>query len=300
MSPVKRKRKDEIKVTIGPFRNLSDYDGCADIQREVWRCADIDIVPPSLMISADRQGGISVGAYNNLGEMIGFCWSILGSDKGEFLQHSHMLGVRSAYRNFGVGFRLKYAQRKETLRRKLKAITWTFDPMLPLNAYFNLGKLGTWSAGYMENFFGETTSSLHRGLPTDRLLVCWDLKSPHVQERLESGPPRHDLRKELKKYPVVNRLEDLAPSLTACSPIKMNLTAPQILFEVPYNLPDIKARNLGVALEWQGKIRQVFRNYFRKGYAVTDFWVAEEEGHLRTFYFLEKKPAGKAARRSQG
>jgi predicted GNAT superfamily acetyltransferase len=298
MSPVKRKRKDEIKVTIGPFRNLSDYESCADIQREVWRCADIDVVPPSLMVSADRHGAISIGAYNSLGEMIGFCWSVLGSDGGGFCQHSYMLGVRSAYRNFGVGYRLKYAQRKETLRRKLKTMTWTFDPMMPLNAHFNLGKLGAWSAVYMENFFGETTSSLHRGLPTDRLLVRWDLPSPNVEERLESGPPRRDIRKELKKYPVVNRLEDLAPSLTASSNARLSLTAPQILFEVPYNLPDIKARNLGVALEWQGKMRQVFRNYFRKGYAATDFWVAEEEGHLRTFYFLEKKSGASSGRRS--
>ena len=120
-------------------------------------------------------------------------------------------------------------------------------------------------------------------------MARWDLKSPQVMERLESGPPRHDLRKELKKYPVVNSLKDLSPGICTSGPIKLNLTGDHLLFEVPYNLPDIKARNLGVALEWQGKMRQVFRSYFKKGYAATDFWVAEEEGHLRAFYFLEKR-----------
>jgi predicted GNAT superfamily acetyltransferase len=289
MTAGKRKKRGEIKITIGPFRNLADYDACMDIQREVWHIADIDVVPVTLMVSAEREGGISLGAYNNLGEMIGFCWSILGVEHGEVLQHSHMLAVRSAYRNFDVGYRLKLAQRKETLRRKLSTISWTFDPMQPLNAYFNMAKLGAWSATYFENFYGETTSSVQRGLPTDRFVTRWDLKSPLVEERLESGPPRRDLRKELKKYPLINQLEDLAPGMTQSSPLKLTLPADQLLFEVPYNLPDIKTRNLGVALEWQGKMRQAFRNYFKRGYAATDFWVAEEEGHLRSFYFLEKK-----------
>ncbi len=289
MAPGKRKKRGEIKMTIGSFRNLSDYDACMEIQREVWHIADIDVVPVTLMVAAEREGGISLGAYNNLGEMIGFCWSILGIEHGEVLQHSHMLAVRAAYRNFDVGYRLKLAQRKETLRRKFNAITWTFDPMQPLNAYFNMGKLGTWSAAYFENFYGETTSSIQRGLPTDRFLTRWDLRNPLVEERLESGPPRRDLRKELKKYTAINNLEELAPGMTQSSPLKLNLSESQLLFEVPYNLPDIKARNLGVALEWQGKMRQVFRTYFKKGYTATDFWVAEDEGHLRAFYFLEKK-----------
>ena len=73
------------------------------------------------------------------------------------------------------------------------------------------------------------------------------------------------------------------------SPVKLNSSADQFLFEIPYNLPEVKNRNLGVALEWQGKMRQVFRNYFRKNYVATDFWVGEDEGHLRAFYYLEKK-----------
>jgi predicted GNAT superfamily acetyltransferase len=289
MTPGKRKKRGEIKITIGPFRNLKDYDACMDIQREVWHIADIDIVPVTLLVAAEREGGISLGAYNSLGEMIGFCWSIVGMEHGEVVQHSHMLAVRTAYRNFNVGYRLKLAQRKEALRRKQQAITWTFDPMQPLNAYFNMGKLGTWSATYFEDFYGETTSSIQRGLPTDRFLVRWDLKNAQVEERLEAGPPRHDLRKELKKYPTVNCLEDLGPGMTQSSPLKLNLTADRLLFEVPYNLPEIKTRNLGVALEWQGRMRQVFRAFFKKGYSAVDFWVAEEEGHLRAFYFLEKK-----------
>lgn len=290
MTPaVQRKRRDEIKVTISPFRSLADYKSCEEIQREVWHFEDIDIVPTSMLVAADHYGGISLGAYNNLGEMVGFVCSILGMENGELLQHSHMLAVRVAYRNFDVGFKLKLGQRKEALKRKVRLATWTFDPMQPINAYFNLAKLGVCTNFYEENFYGESTSVLHRGLPTDRLVTVWYLDSASVVERLESGPPRRDLRKLLKQYAAVNHLEEVAPGMTRSAPVKLNCTADQLLFEIPYNLPEIKSRNLGIALEWQGKMRQVFRNYFKKGYSATDFWVAEEEGHLRAFYFLEKK-----------
>jgi predicted GNAT superfamily acetyltransferase len=289
MTLVKRRKRGEIKITIGPFRNLADYEASVDIQREVWHCGDIDLVPAHLLLTAEREGGIALGAYNSLGEMVGFCWSVVGIEQGEILQHSTILAVRTAYRNFDVGFRLKMAQRTETLRHKQNTVTWTFDPMQPLHAYFHMSKLRAWSAAYYENFYGETGGPTVRGLPRDRMMAHWDLKSPLVEERLESGPPRHDLRKELKKYSAINCLEELSPGMTACSSLRLNLTAGQLLFEVPYNLPDIKARNLGAALEWQGKMRQMFRNYFKKGYAATDFWVAEEEGHLRAFYFLEKR-----------
>jgi len=289
MTPAeRRKKRDEIKSSIGPFRNLTDYETCTDIQREVWRCNDLEIVPVALLRAAENHGGICLGAFNSLGEMIGFVFSLLGSEHGELIQHSHLLGVRSAYRNFEVGSRLKLAQRKEALRRKIHRINWTFDPMQPLNAYFNLGKLGTVSNVYIENFYGESSSALDRGLPTDRFVAVWNIDDPAVEERLDQGPPRHDMRKELKKFAVINHLEDIAPGMAISSAVKLNCGDEEFLFEIPYNLPEIKNRNLGVALEWQGKVRQVFRNYFRKGYAAADFWVAEDEGHLRAFYLLRK------------
>jgi len=285
----RKKRKDEIKVTIAPFRNLGDYKSCEDIQREVWHSQDIDIVPVPLLLAVNRTGGILLGAYNNLGDLIGFAFSMLGTLNGTLIHYSHMLAVRVAYRNFDVGFKLKLAQRKEVLKRKIPLITSSFDPMQPLNAYFTLGKLGAWADTYEDNFCGETTSPSDRGLPTDRMLAHWDLESSGVVHRLESGPVRRDLRKELKQKTVINQLVEVAPGMMNSSPLKLNCVADQFLFEVPYNLPEIKNRDLGIALEWQGKMRQVFRHYFKKDYAATDFWVAEQDGHLRAFYLLEKK-----------
>ncbi len=291
MGPVvrRKKRKDEIKVTIAPFRNLADYKGCEDIQREAWRSQDIDIVPAPMLMAAIHSGGIIFGAYNSLGDLIGFVFSILGMVNGKPIQFSHMLAVRTAYRNFDVAFKLKMAQRKETLKRKIPLIHSSFDPMQPLNAYFTLGKLGARAHVYEENSCGETTSLLDKGLPTDRLFTQWNLANADVVRRLETGPSRRDYRKDVKQRSVINELKEVAPGMMNCSPVKLNCTSSQFLFEVPYNLQEIKNRDLGLALEWQGKMRQVFRHYFKKDYAASDFWVIEQEGHLRAFYLMEKK-----------
>ena len=291
MSPAvrRKKKKDEIKVTIAPFRNLADYKTCEDIQREVWNSQDIDVVPVSMLLEAGRAGGILLGAYNNLGDLIGFVFSILGSNKKVPCQRSVLLAVRTAYRNFDVGFKLKAAQRKETLKQKISHITFSIDPMQPLNAYFALGKIGAWSNEYEENYYGETTRQTDRGMPTDRLLTHWDLESGEVVRRLEAGPPRHDLRKEMKRQTVINRLEETAPGLMVPTAIKLNCPEEKFLFEVPYNLPEIKSRDLGVAIEWQSKMRQMFRHYFKKDYVVTDFFVTTHDGHLRAFYRMDKR-----------
>jgi predicted GNAT superfamily acetyltransferase len=285
----RKKRKDEIKVTIAPFRSLADFKTCEDIQREVWHCQDIDIVPAPLLLVASHTGGIIFGAYNSLGDLVGFVFSMLATANGTPVQHSYMLAVRAAYRNFDVGFKLKMVQRKETLKRKIAQINSSFDPMQPLNAYFALGKLGARADVYEENFCGETTSLLDRGLPTDRLIATWSLDNKDVVRRLETGPPRREYRKEIKQRPLINHLVEVAPGMMNCSPVKLNCASNQFLFEVPYNLQEIKNRDLGVALEWQGKMRQVFRSYFKKGFVAADFWVAEQDGHLRAFYLMEKK-----------
>ena len=295
MAPVvrRKKRKDEIKVTVAKFRHLADYKTCEDIQREVWHSQDLDVIPASLLLTSNRTGGILLGAYNSLGDMIGFVFSILGRLDGEPIQHSYALAVRVAYRNFDVGFKLKTAQRKEALRRKISLISSAFDPMQPINAYFALGKLGHEGIGYEENFCGDPTSAPGRSLPTDRVLTHWNLNDSAVVRRLEAGPPRRDLRKELKQRSVINHLSEVSPGLFDSSPMKLNCTEDHFLFEVPYNLPEIKHKELGLALEWQVKMRQVFRHYFKRGYEATDFWVAEQDGRNRAFYLFEKKKAGK-------
>jgi predicted GNAT superfamily acetyltransferase len=98
-----------------------------------------------------------------------------------------MLGVLPAYRNTGLGRRLKLEQREYALARGVDLIEWTFDPLELKNAFFNIERLGAIARRYVHNQYGRTSSHLHGGLPTDRLVAEWWIRSPRVEAIVNGG-----------------------------------------------------------------------------------------------------------------
>jgi predicted GNAT superfamily acetyltransferase len=161
-----------------------DLDEVTRIQREVWKVLDIDIAGRIQLRASQHAGGSVLVAETEDGAMAGFAYAFPAFEHGRAFWHSDMLAVRKAYRGGQVGQDLKWAQRSEALKRGISRITWTFDPMQSRNAHLNIELLGATAGEYLSNFYGVTTSDLHHGLPTDRLLASWDLDSPRVLARL--------------------------------------------------------------------------------------------------------------------
>ena len=124
--------------------------------------------------------------------MVGFAYAVVGMKSGKPMMWSHMAGVLPEFRG-GLGFRLKLAQRDRALAQGYDLIEWTFDPMQAMNAHFNFAKLGGVVEEYAPNFYGESTSALHRGTPTDRVVLSWKIAEPHVVRRLERSSNRRAL-----------------------------------------------------------------------------------------------------------
>jgi predicted GNAT superfamily acetyltransferase len=165
------------------IRQLSELDELAAVvklQREIWGFNDIDLLPQKLFVVADKIGGQVLGAFD-AGKLVAFCLAIPGLKAGgKYYIHSHMLGVLPEYRNSGLGRRLKLMQREWALGRDVDLIEWTFDPLQLKNAFFNIERLGVIVRRYVNNQYGATTSQLHAGLPTDRLVPEWWLRSERV------------------------------------------------------------------------------------------------------------------------
>jgi predicted GNAT superfamily acetyltransferase len=98
-----------------------------------------------------------------------------------------MLAVRKEHRNAGLGRRMKLMQREDALARGIQLIEWTFDPLEIKNAYLNIEKLGAIARRYNINQYGITSSPLQGGLPSDRLIAEWWLKSKRVERLLQNG-----------------------------------------------------------------------------------------------------------------
>lgn len=160
------------------------------LQKEVWNFSDAELVPLRMFVVADKVGGQVIGAFES-SEMVGFALSVPGTRTGHIYLHSHMLAVRKEYRNAGLGRRMKLMQRDDALARGIELIEWTFDPLEIKNAYLNIEKLGAIARRYNINQYGITSSPLQGGLPSDRLIAEWWLKSKRVECLLAEGknPP---------------------------------------------------------------------------------------------------------------
>lgn len=186
MAGIEATRAVDAEIVVRRCRDMAELEAAFSMQKEIWGFSDADMVPLRLFVVARKVGGQVLGAFDS-GRMVGFALGIPGMRNGHSYMHSHMLAVKDAYRNSGLGRRLKLFQREDALERGVELVEWTFDPLEIKNAYLNLEKLGAIVRRYNINQYGSTSSPLHGGLPTDRLIAEWWLKSRRVTTLLETG-----------------------------------------------------------------------------------------------------------------
>ena len=181
-------------VAIRKCEALEEMQACFALQKEVWRFSDAELVPVRMFVLATKIGGHVIGAFDG-GELIAFALAIPGMRGGHSYLHSHMLAVRQQYRNRGLGRRVKFFQREDALARGFELMEWTFDPLEIKNAYLNIEKLGAIARRYNVNQYGITSSPLQGGLPSDRLVAEWWMKSQRVTALLSGkGMPLSERR----------------------------------------------------------------------------------------------------------
>ena len=175
-------------LVVRKCKGNAELEACVQLQKEVWNFSDADLIPLRMFVVAERIGGQVIGCFDGA-ELVGFALSIPGTRSGHPYLHSHMLAVREQFRNAGLGRRLKLAQRDEALERGIELMEWTFDPLEIKNAYLNIERLGAISRRYTINQYGITSSPLQGGLPTDRLVAEWWLRSKRVETVLGGKRP---------------------------------------------------------------------------------------------------------------
>ncbi len=173
------------ELRIRHCNSVEEFELCVTLQKKVWGFDDIEVVPLRMFVVATKIGGQCIGAFEGT-DLIGFALAIPGSRGGHQYLHSHMLAVREDRRNTGIGRRIKWAQRDDAMLRGFDLIEWTFDPLEIKNAFLNIERLGAIARRYNINQYGVSNSPLWGGLPTDRLVAEWWVRSQRV-ERLAGG-----------------------------------------------------------------------------------------------------------------
>jgi predicted GNAT superfamily acetyltransferase len=273
-------------ITIREIDSILEMKALEKLQKEVWGWDDLDTMPLMNFIVTKEVGGILIGAFDQE-RPIGFVFGFVGYDEGEIVFHSHMLAVLPEFREHGIGYRLKLAQRQQALAKGFKCITWTFDPLQSPNAYLNFSKLGVIASKYKVNFYGEqTSSSLHRFIGTDRLWVSWFLESNRVKQRLECGLTEEPCQGDLSKLvSLVKKGPDGWPQSRSVA----LLTEERLMIEVPPDISRLQEQNPQLAVAWRNATRAAFTEALGAGYIVEDFYRLNRDGELAGHYLLRSK-----------
>lgn len=239
------------QIRVESLHTAEEMKVCVALQQRVWGYDPIDTVPDQICIVAAKTGGHVLVAYDQ-DQPIGFALAFAATRPGQNYLHSHMVAVLENYQNRGVGRLLKLAQREDALARGFDLIEWTFDPLQLKNARFNINRLGAIIRQYVPNLYGRTSSHLHAGLPTDRLVAQWWVRSARVANILNiSSGPQHP--------PHASNGHSTAVS-------------------IPANIRDICRDDPPAAQKIQSSIREQFTSHFARGLAVVAFDLNSQHG----------------------
>ena len=203
-------------IVIRSCQGNEELEACVQLQVDTWGYDPSDVIPRKAFLVWQKVGGQVIGAFDSdlsnrspegdPQSLIGFVLALPGFKQGHgeprAYLHSHMMAVKEGYRNQGIGVELKLAQRQDALKRGIRHIEWTFDPLEIKNAFLNIHKLGAVVHTYLADFYGISSSRLQGGLPTDRLVAEWELDSPHVEAILGGSTPHALIVEEVVHVPV--------------------------------------------------------------------------------------------------
>lgn len=238
------------EIIVRKIDDVAEMKVCVELQQRIWGYSDLDTVPEQMCVVAKKTGGQVLGAFD-AGKPVGFALAYAAMHDGHAYLHSHMVGVIPEYQDRGVGRLLKLAQRDDALARAINRIEWTFDPLQLKNARFNITRLGAIVRRFIPNLYGKTSSPLHAGLATDRLVAEWWVDSTRVRNILNGIP-------------------------TIAGADSERISIPKSIRELCQSEPQ-KAEAI------QSASREKFQAYFAKGYATVGFEFAATDGS----YLLE-------------
>jgi predicted GNAT superfamily acetyltransferase len=268
------------KLQVRPLNSLREFQACECIQEEVWGAPG---VTAEVISVTAKYGGVVLGAFAGR-KLVGFLFAFLARRRGQLIHWSHMMAVSKGYRDLGLGFKMKLAHRKLALVQGVKAICWTYDPLMSRNATLNIARLGAEIDEYQPNVYGRFPSRIERGLESDRFVVNWKIGSSRVERRLRDGAP------VLSPYklPRVNDTAVNKSGLLDNQKIHWGLRERTLLVEIPASTDEMRARDLKLAARWRVETRRVFLTYFRAGYRVAGFFPPTEATARRCFYVLRR------------
>jgi predicted GNAT superfamily acetyltransferase len=265
-------------VRIEQAHDLRTLEELLLVVQKVWQPAPNN--PPitmALLRALAHSGNYCAVARDDSG-VLGVCVGFLAAEPPGSL-HSHIAGVLPAGSGRHIGFALKLDQRAWALERGIDTITWTYDPLVRRNGFFNAGKLGALPTEYLVDFYGELDDTINAGQRSDRLVATWRLSgsravaacggvvaSPDIESLIKAGA--HIAVDERDDGPVGRR----PPAGTTVA-----------LVRVPADIEALRAHDPGLGGRWRSVVRDELGGLLHAGWRVT---AVSRSG----WYVVEREP----------
>lgn len=266
-------------VRVEELHDIASLHAAAALYREVWQ-TDTRAAPvsPDLMRALTHAGGYVAGAYDGARLVAAsLAFHTGGAEAG---LHSHISAVLPDMQGRDVGRALKLHQRAWALDRGISSISWTYDPLLRRNAWFNIAKLGARAVGYLVDFYGPMDDAQNIGDESDRAVVLWSLESLDVRSAAVG------LRQEPDIEALTHDGAVLALGTDGDEPLVSSVPAGAhtVLVAIPDDIQAMRTEAPALAQRWRAASRGVLQPLLAGPYAATGF---TRSGH----YILEETSA---------
>jgi predicted GNAT superfamily acetyltransferase len=239
-------------VRIRALESITDLLAADALTRAIWQPeAPGMMLPLETMRAFAHTGNYLAGAYAD-DEMVGCSVGFFEAPATSAL-HSHVTGVVDKVAGRGVGRALKLHQRQWCLERGVTAITWTYDPLVARNAYFNLARLGATPTAYLTNFYGTMQDARNGKDESDRLMARWELG------RFPPRPVPVDGAEV-----VLGRAADGGPAYEPGG-------GPRVLVAVPEDIEGLREAQPETANRWRHAVREAVTGLLGDGYYFAGF-----------------------------
>lgn len=185
-------------VHVRTVHRLDEMHHLLEVAEAVWGPPAGSMVSPDFLMALAHTGGYVAAAFDESSTdsqsraMVGCSFGMLARFRGRHVLHSHITGVVASQQHAGIGRLIKQHQRAWTRDQGLEAITWTFDPLVRRNGWFNLHCLGATAEEYHVDFYGPLGDEINGSDETDRLLALWDIDSDRAHRAAEQALPSID------------------------------------------------------------------------------------------------------------
>ncbi len=280
-------------VQIRPLSTLDEMRVAVELQRLYWGDQLESVIPAHMLLSLANYGGHVLAALdgdNMVGVLVGFLGTSTPESNRPAMANLQLVSKRMvvlpAYRNQGIAYRLKLAQRDLAIKQGIRLVSWTYDPLMAANAHLNIRKLGGVSHVYHENYYGtEEEGGLTIAGSSDRLFVEWWVTNRRVEERINGKRGELTLKQYLDADTRILNPTTVETNGTPWPAEKsFSVVGALVLVEIPLDYLGIASKDLMLAQAWRAHTRELFGHLLTKGYLVTDFVREHYKDRDRAFY----------------